>query len=284
LWRTEAQVNDVSPGDGVNKWELDLTVADKRVRCPANIDRDKALSLHRGDKLTVYLTISFQDFDSWRVTGVLLGAALPAETLETLCNFFGVPIKPGRGGKIVYVVDRSGSMSDSLDFVKYELKRSIGELTEAREFHVIFYSSGPPVEISTRRLVAATDRNKQMAFEFIDGVIAQGETDPSRALELAFECKPEFICLLTDGEFDRSVADLVKRLNAGGQVTVHTIGFLYRTGEAILKAIAEQSNGQYKFVSEADLAKLANGKPGSPAGADPTKTSTKTRGAPVRTK
>jgi len=259
LWRTEAQVNDVIPGDGVNKWELDLTVAGKQVRCPANIDRDKALSLHRGDKLTVCLRISFQDFDSWQVTGVILGASLPAETLETLCNFFGIPIRAARGGKIVYVVDRSGSMSDSLEFVKYELKRSIGELSEIREFHVIFYSSGPPIEMPSRRLVNATARNKQMAFEFIDGVIAQGETDPSKALDLAFGCKPELIYLLTDGEFDRAIIDQVKRLNVGGQVAVHTIGFLYKTGEAVMRQIADDNHGKYNFVSQSDLPNLVNG-------------------------
>jgi hypothetical protein len=257
LWSTEVRVNDVSPGDNTQKWELDLTVAGKQVRCPANIDKDKALSLHRGDKLAVYLKVSFRDFDTWQVTGVVLDAPLPARTLQTLCNFFGVPMKAGHEGKVVYVVDRSQSMTDSIDFVKYELKRSIGGLSEIQEFHVIFYSTGPPLEMPTRRLVNATERNKQLAFEFIDGVIAQGETDPSKALERAFECRPELIYLLTDGEFDRAIIDQVKRLNVGGKVTVHTIGFLYKTGETVLKQIADDNHGNYKFVSESDLATLA---------------------------
>ena len=168
-------------------------------------------------------------------------------------GFFGAG---GEARKIVYVVDRSGSMTDSIDYVKFELKRSIGELGEEKEFHVIFYSSGPPVEMPTRRLVNATDRNKQLAFEFIDGVIPQGETDPSKALERAFDVKPELIYLLTDGEFDKAIVGLVKKQNAGGQVTVHTIGFLYRMGEQVLKQIAEENEGNYKFVSEKDLATL----------------------------
>ena len=167
----------------------------------------------------------------------------------------------GAGGdeearKIVYVVDRSGSMTDSIDYVKFELKRSIGELSEDKEFHVIFYSSGPPVEMPTRRLVNATERNKQLAFEFIDGVIAQGETDPSEALKRAFDTKPELIYLLTDGEFDKAIVGLVKQLNSNQQVTVHTIGFLYQVGEQVLKQIADENNGNYKFVSEKDLATL----------------------------
>jgi uncharacterized protein with von Willebrand factor type A (vWA) domain len=173
------------------------------------------------------------------------------------CGFWGVGGKRDQEArKIVFVVDRSGSMTDSIDYVKFELKRSIGELGEEKEFHVIFYSSGPPLEMPTRRLVNATDRNKQLAFEFIDGIIAQGETDPSKALERAFEVKPELIYLLTDGEFDKAIVGLVKKQNAGGQVTVHTIGFLYRMGEQVLKQIAEENGGNYKFVSEKDLATL----------------------------
>jgi len=248
LWSTEAQVNDVIPGDG--EWELDLTVAGKQVRCPVNITKDKALSLHRGDKLTVYLRIYFRDFNTWQVTGALLDVPIPA---NTLCKFFGVPINVGR--KVVYVIDRSGSMSDSIDHVKNALKKCLKDLTDKSQFHIIFYSSGPPVEMPTRRLVDATDRNKQLAFEFIDGVALQGETDPSKALERAFACQPDAIYLLTDGEFDKSIVGLVKQLNVGGKVTVHTISFLYQMGEGVLKKIAEENGGQYKFVSGADLDK-----------------------------
>jgi hypothetical protein len=161
--------------------------------------------------------------------------------------------------KIVYVVDRSGSMTDPLEIVKLELKRSLSELPDDKEFHVVFYSSGPALENSPRRLVSATERNKQQAYEFIDGVVAQGETDPSEAIKKAFDCKPELIYLLTDGEFDRDIINLVKRLNPGGKVVVHTIGFLYKGGEEVLKQIANDNSGLYKFVSEKDLATIIRG-------------------------
>ena len=96
-----------------------------------------------------------------------------------------------------------------------------------------------------------------MASEFIDGVVPQGETDPSKAIERAFACKPEVIYLLTDGEFDRQIIDLCKRLNAGGKVTVHTIGFLNQSGADVLKQIAKENGGNFKQVTEKDLADLA---------------------------
>jgi hypothetical protein len=176
-------------------------------------------------------------------------------------GFFGIgPVIEQEGPrKIVYIVDKSGSMTDSIDFVKYELKRSIGELGDDKEFHVIFYSSGPPIEMPTRRLVNATERNKDMAFGFIDNIVAAQETEPSKAIERAFACKPDMIYLLTDGEFDRQIVEQVRNLNAGRQVIVHTICFLYTSGLPALQQIAEQNGGQCKLVTERDLATLVGG-------------------------
>jgi uncharacterized protein with von Willebrand factor type A (vWA) domain len=190
------------------------------------------------------------------LSALLAACGVPGCTRQGFFAEGGEEEPESRG--IVYVIDRSGSMTCSLDYVKSELKRAIGELSEDDEFDVIFYSSGPPVEMPTRRLVNATERNKQLAFQFIDGVIAQGETDPAGAIERAFAVKPDIIYILTDGEFDRAIVALVKRLNADAKVTVHTIGFLYREGEPILKQIADQNGGRYRFVSEKDLADLVN--------------------------
>ncbi|MFO8012021.1 MAG: VWA domain-containing protein [Phycisphaerae bacterium] len=157
---------------------------------------------------------------------------------------------------VVYLVDRSGSMTDSIDYVKYELKVRIAELPESCVFHVIFFSSGPPVEMPTRRLVPATERNKRLALEFIDGVVARGETDPSGGFDRAFAAQPRTIHFLTDGEFDKAVIGQVDRLNAGREVTVHTIGFLYRPNEEAMRTIAERNGGEYTFISHADLDRL----------------------------
>jgi hypothetical protein len=164
---------------------------------------------------------------------------------------------PEEARRVVYVVDRSGSMTETLRFVKLELRRALEALGPQHQFHVIFYNAGPPLEMPSRRLVAATEANRDRALAFIDTVIAEGETDPSGALERAFRVRPEVVYLLTDGEFDRAVVDLVRRLNAGGGVRVSTIGFLTRSGEDVLRAIAETTGGAYRHVTEEDLGLLA---------------------------
>jgi hypothetical protein len=118
---------------------------------------------------------------------------------------------------------------------------------------VVFYSSGPPIEMPDRKLVPATESNKQLAYQFIDKIVPIGQTDPSEALKRAFEAGPDTMYILTDGEFDKAIVGLVDRLNKDRLVTVNTICFIYSSGEALVKQIAEKNGGTYKFVGEDEL-------------------------------
>lgn len=168
-------------------------------------------------------------------------------------DFFGVG---GVADKIVYVVDRSGSMTDSIMYVKYELRRSIRMLKPNQRFFVVFYSTGPAVGMPVGKLVPATEANKMMAYEFIDSIVPVGQTDPSDALVQAFKLQPDLIYLLTDGEFDRKIIDLIDKQNRSDKVTVHTFCFIYTSGEAVLQEIAQRNDGEYKYIGEGDLQNL----------------------------
>jgi ribosomal protein S27E len=161
--------------------------------------------------------------------------------------------------RVAYIVDRSGSMTDSFVYVKHEMKRSIRSLRPSDYFYVVFYSSGPAVELPVRKMVPATEANKNMANEFIDGISPIGQTDPSEALRRTFEVGATSVYLLTDGEFDKGIAGLIDRLNAKKNVSIHTICFIYTDGEPLLKEIAAHNGGTYKFVAESDLSKIQAG-------------------------
>jgi len=200
------------------------------------------------------------------VVSVLGAVGCEGERRST--TFFG--LDAGDARRVVYVVDRSGSMTDRINYVKEELKRSIATLREPTAFTVIFYSTDPPFalaekaasgavnltveEYTATRLFRATDRNKRMAFAFVDRIIPQGLTYAVKALELAFEMEPDVVFFLSDGTFDEPVLDLLARLNPSGPTTVHTIGYLDEADETALKKIAEENGGRYKRVSAADLA------------------------------
>ncbi len=169
------------------------------------------------------------------------------------------PVFFGLGGsargirRIVYVVDRSGSMLDTFGYVRRELERSINELRRGQKFHVIFFNSGPPLENPPRRLVSAIQAQKMAFFAFLGDIFPEGSTNPEPAMRRALALKPDLIYFLTDGEFAPTLVEQLKKWNKDQKVRIYTIAFLRRNGEDLLRQIARQNGGEFRFVSEDDL-------------------------------
>ncbi|MBU0719085.1 MAG: VWA domain-containing protein, partial [Planctomycetes bacterium] len=106
-------------------------------------------------------------------------------------DFFGLGSSAPGARRIVYVVDRSGSMLATFNYVRAELKRSISALDRSQKFHVIFFSAGDPVEMPPKRLVSAIAARKAEFFEFLEGVYPGGRTDPAPAMSRAFADEPD---------------------------------------------------------------------------------------------
>ena len=189
-------------------------------------------------------------------------AAISAEAIETEISLIGIGSSPltgsslnsigvksggpdgpaskffGTGGnarKICFVVDRSGSMLDSFDFVKRELKQSIRDLQPVQSFHVMFFSAGEPLEYPAKRLVSATVQNKEKVYKWIDNVVNQGQTNPEKALMRAIKLKPELVYFLTDGDFDRKIIFTLRRVNEDKRVKINAIAFVHRPAEIRLQ-------------------------------------------------
>ena len=158
------------------------------------------------------------------------------------------------GEHVVYVIDRSGSMSNDDRFIHacLELKRSIERLPASGSFSVIFFSAGP-YALPPGALVKATKRSKEEAGKWIDSIIPMGNTDPTLALQQALAMKPQAIYLMTDGAFDvpPAVIGVIDQYNADRSVSINTVAFYDRSSEFVLQKIAKENNGDYRFVGPA---------------------------------
>ncbi len=131
-----------------------------------------------------------------------------------------------------------------------ELDRCIRSLQPDREFYVLFFDEGKLVVED--RWISADPASAGMFLSRLPGVQTGGGTNPHAALEHAFlELRPvpDEIHLMTDGLILFQIVDVMCGLNSGAARTVvHTYAFTNREGEGILKQLADEHGGTYRFV------------------------------------
>ena len=194
------------------------------------------------------------------------GTAVRAESGFQV-SFYGTG---GNAKKIVYVIDASGSLIDSLDFVINELKRSINQLTEQQHFAVFFFQGDRVIEVPSRGMKVAKADNKEKVIRWIDpsagNIIAGGKTEPLKAIERALKYRPHLLFLLSDNitgtgiyQIDqRQLLQAIQRSNRHG-TKINTFQFLYpdplvRHGfRSTMEMIAETTGGRYKFIDAREL-------------------------------
>jgi Ca-activated chloride channel family protein len=176
-------------------------------------------------------------------------------------SVFGVE---GKGNKFVYVFDRSSSMEGPpLAAAKRQLIESLKSLEAVHQFHIIFFNQrmkSLDITGGGGRIAFASDRNKQLAANFIGGISADGGTDRFPALKQAFAFQPDVIFFLSDADDPMpasELADLAKlHERFGTAICVIEFGRDPAPPENnFLKELARQSGGQYGYVNAAKLAR-----------------------------
>ena len=170
-------------------------------------------------------------------------------------QFFGLGGEARAARRIVYVVDRSGSMLGVFGDLRRELKRSIDRLRKSQKYHVIFYSTDPPVEASPKRLVNAIRASKEKTFDFIDQITPGGMTQPIEAMRRAFALEPDLVYFLSDGDIPEAalLKENLRLWNRQENVRIFTIAYVSSAGRELLEDIAREHNGAFRFVSEYEL-------------------------------
>ena len=194
-------------------------------------------------------------------------------------TFFGVKAK---GRHFVYIVDCSSSMAGGrFARVCEELIRSVKYLTKKQSFYVFFFNTAPVPMFgqANKEKLLAKPKNIRRLEEWVSQMRASGGTDPSLAFSEGVAMEPDAIFFLTDGEIPGHIPDTLRNLNirqpyplskskkkrAVRKVTVpiNTIGLGSPSGEPILKQIAAENDGEYRFIP--DPVSQSPGFPGVPA-------------------
>lgn len=175
-------------------------------------------------------------------------------------SLFGIAAE---ANKIVYVIDRSGSMGgrgrEALGIAKAELIRSFNRLDKVHQFQIVFYNERPIVFNPTGtpgRLAFATDANKRRAVRFLDTIVSDGGTAHEDALRLAIWLRPDVIFLLTDADDPKlSNAQLAKIRQLAAGIIINAVEFgsgPKPNGKNFLAALASQNGGKHVYI---DIAK-----------------------------
>jgi hypothetical protein len=172
---------------------------------------------------------------------------------------FGVE---GKGNKFVYLFDRSASMEGPpLSAAKRQLLESLHTLDSVHQFQIIFFNSRTQVFDASgggRRVAFASERNKQLAANFVGGITADGGTDRMFALRHALGFTPNVIFFLSDADDPMSPSEMaeIKKLNERVQAAICVIEF----GRGpmppkynFLMQLARESGGKYGYVDTTKL-------------------------------
>lgn len=166
-------------------------------------------------------------------------------------RFFGLEAV---GERIVYVCDRSASMSEPdgvpLAEAKRELLASIEALGDSRQFHLMFYNERPSVFAASGgrgRPMFADESTLREVRRFVEGTRAAGGTRHAEAILTAFKLSPDVVFLLTDADAtDDLAADELDRLTK-------------RLGRARLMVVQFGGGGDCRSPRLARLAELSGG-------------------------
>jgi Ca-activated chloride channel homolog len=170
------------------------------------------------------------------------------------------PATTGRPRDVVFVLDRSGSMGGwKMVAARRAAARMIDGLGERDRFAVLAFDN--VVEqapgLPAGRLVAATDRDRFRAVEFLAGLAARGGTELAGPLATALDLLGEdpggrdrVLVLVTDGQVgneDQILARVAPRLPG---VRVFTVGIDRAVNEGFLDRLA--GSGAFELVESED--------------------------------
>jgi hypothetical protein len=183
----------------------------------------------------------------------------PAVALEgaAVVEFFGVPLEGAED--VVFVLDRSGSMSDpaqgriaqigipnaaspaprKIDVAHEELVDALERLPEGTRMNVVFFNDR--LEAFAPGIVPLEASSRDGLVAFVRDTGPAGSTALARAMRIAFLMNARRVVLLSDGLRDAREA-------MRGGVRIDTIGLGGNQDAELMQALATESGGLYQAL------------------------------------
>ena len=137
-----------------------------------------------------------------------------------------VVVVPDRARRVVFLLDRSGSMaiSDALDRAKVELAAALDALPPETAFQLLAYNSNAlPLVGDPSNLLFASRENVARVRTELEALRGSGFTRHLDAVRSALRLRPDLVVLLTDAD-DLSPADVhAMTLANGGRATIDVV-------------------------------------------------------------
>jgi Ca-activated chloride channel family protein len=257
-------LNDVS----VNV-EIESPENIKTIYCPTH----QAEIVRKGDKRAI---VGFEekntkpdiDFKLYYSTdNKQLGFSLLSYKKENEDGYFFLSLSPGYTSKedeisekdITFVLDVSGSMAgEKLKQAKKALRFCVENLNKGDRFEILRFST--EAEALFNGLVAASEKNREKAREFIDDLKAIGGTNIDEALTLALKMenrngRPYMIIFMTDGKPTIGETDedtLLKKIKSANisSTRIFTFGIGNDINTHLLDKITEFTRAYRTYIAE----------------------------------
>ena len=165
-------------------------------------------------------------------------------------SFFGVASK---GSRFAFIVDVSGSMEmdRKIQTAMNELAKSVSALPDYAQYYVLLFSSNIVQPPGQKGWTRARRSSIQGLVRWLRSIEPGGGTEPKPAFVQVFslDVRPDVVYFLTDGEVQDFTAEQCAALNASGRrAIINTIAFGDPASQDMLKKIAADSGGVYRFV------------------------------------
>lgn len=165
--------------------------------------------------------------------------------------------------RIVFLIDASGSLVDSLPQMVVWLNEALQTVESDERFAVYFFKADKPIAVKPAGMLKPSrELLGQLRKDWLDPdavpVFPSGRSNPAKAIAQAMTHKPTDLYLLSDDAFAMHAAgvttpqaiDLVTQALGDNKVRIHGVQFFYRGENNILETLAEQTDGTFEFVRE----------------------------------